>query len=243
MLTFAICDDNIPFCSELEQTILDYFLIKGSLCEIQIFYSGEMLIDKIRKSSIFDVLFLDIDLLTTTGITVGKYIREKLQNDDLYIIYVSSKTQYALQLFQVHPIDFLVKPIQKEKFNKVMDTICRLIERNNNYFEFKIGHNFAKIPLKDILYFESSDKKVNLYNTSGEIYAFYSKLNTIESQLINKGFLRIHKSYLINYTHTLIFRYDEVVLTNQIVLPISQSKRSYIREMHLKIRGFRNNDN
>lgn len=237
MLTFAICDDNVPFCSELEQKILEYTLNNKRLCEIEIFYSGESLIKKLNEQHSFDVLFLDIELTTTTGIEVGKYIREDLENDDVYIVYISSKSSYAMQLFQVRPIDFLLKPIQRDKLKKVMEVIYKLNDRNQKFFEYKVGHGYEKILLKEIIYFESIDKKVVIHNIHNKNISFYGKLNTIEKQLNEKGFFHIHKSFLINYEHTLVFNYDEVVMSNKVVLPISQSRRASIRKMHLQMRG------
>ena len=61
------------------------------------------------------MLFLDIELITTDGIQVGKFIREELKNLETTIIYISSKSSYAMQLFQVQPLGFLIKPLEVEK--------------------------------------------------------------------------------------------------------------------------------
>ena len=53
-----------------------------------------------------DILFLDIELPGMNGVSVGKYIREILEDENIFLIYISSKQNYALQLFQNHPFDF-----------------------------------------------------------------------------------------------------------------------------------------
>ena len=61
---------------------------------------------------------LDIELISTNGIKVGKFIRDELENLEIAIVYISSKSSYAMNLFRVQPIDFLVKPIEKERIKK-----------------------------------------------------------------------------------------------------------------------------
>ena len=62
----------------------------------------------------YDILFLDIELFRMTGIEAGDFIRNRLEDRSMQIIYISGKSSYARELFKTQPMDFLVKPITKQ---------------------------------------------------------------------------------------------------------------------------------
>ena len=76
-----------------------------------------------ENKKILDVLFLDIELLTTNGIEVGRFIREEQENMETAIVYISANSSYAMDLFRVQPTDFLIKPLDKIKVGNVMNRI------------------------------------------------------------------------------------------------------------------------
>lgn len=112
MLRIAICDDMINICDELKLFLNQYQHKKNIKIQISIFYSGEAFIADSEKNQ-FDLIFLDIALAQMNGIEVGKYIREKLKNEIIQIIYISSEPNYAVSLFQNRPFHFLLKPLNE----------------------------------------------------------------------------------------------------------------------------------
>lgn len=72
MLRIAICDDNNLVCSQIEEYILEYQRLSFRKFDVNIFYTGEDLINFIKNDNSFDLIFLDIELGTITGIEVGK---------------------------------------------------------------------------------------------------------------------------------------------------------------------------
>ena len=120
-----ICDDEKSTCSELEEIILKYAKEKRVPLVTEVFYSGDILLDYLKREKI-NILFLDIELPGKDGVMVGKYIREVLEEENIFLVYISSKENYALQLFQNRPFDFLVKPIEQAKIYHVLDNIYRI---------------------------------------------------------------------------------------------------------------------
>lgn len=103
-----------------------------------------------------------------------------------------------------------------------------LINRDNQFFKYQNSYVKNKVPIKDILYFESAGKKVKIV-LRNELKEFYGKLSQIEKQLGNHDFLSIHKSYLINYAHVIEYQYDHMQMSNKVILPISQINRKAVR--------------
>ena len=205
----GICDDEKEMCTQLEEWCYKYGKKKNIDLEVYVWYTGESLCNDILKDKeCIDMLFLDIELITTDGIQVGKFIREELKNLETTIIYISSKSSYAMQLFQVQPLGFLIKPLEVEEVEKILDKSIRLYEMKNQKFEYYSKGTFYKIPYKEIIYFYSQNKKINIITNGGE-EQFNGKLKAITStlpynfimihqynkfRLYDRGFLRISKN-------------------------------------------------
>ncbi|WP_303864841.1 LytTR family DNA-binding domain-containing protein [Alkalibaculum bacchi] len=82
-------------------------------------------------------------------------------------------------------------------------------------------------------YFKSGGRQVKIVSTEGE-KLFYGKLADVFTKVIKHRFMYIHKSYIVNYAHVSTFRYESVMMTNSIQLPISQPRRKEIRELQMK---------
>lgn len=224
----VICDDEKNTCAEMEQMLRHFAFEKCINLEVDVFWSGDALTRYLKIEKAPDILFLDIELPGMNGVEVGKYIRDILRNQDMFLIYISSKEEYAMELFQNQPFDFLVKPIKKEKLYHVMGKIYNMIGRNECNFEYKNQGSCHWIMYKDILYFQSDGRKVNIV-MEDETESFYGKLADVENACPENLFLRIHKSYLINIHHAKEITYKWVKMVNGDILDISRVNRVAIR--------------
>ena len=136
MFHIGICDDGKEVCAELEDMIYKLGKKHGVGLETSVWFSGESLCDFLKRENTLDMLFLDIDLITTDGIQVGNFIREKMKNLELIIIYISSKSSYAMRLFEVQPIGFLIKPLKTETVENVFLKSIHFYELKNQKFEY-----------------------------------------------------------------------------------------------------------
>ncbi len=234
MLKMAICDDIKSICAELEKILIKIGQTINQEIEVDVFYSGEELCNYISKNNYYDIIFLDIELSLMSGIEVGKKIREVIPDVSIQIVYISAKESYAMQLFKIRPLDFIIKPITYEKISDVINVALNLMQKNNKFFNYKIGFEIYKVPVKDILYFESNYRKVNIITKTG-INSFYDNLDSVFEKVKQFNFLNIHKSYLVNYDYVIKFEYDKLTMFNNKVLPISQARRKEIRAIQLKL--------
>lgn len=230
-MRLAICDDDVHLCAEMETVLLDI----NPRFEVDIFYSGEDLCQFMQKNPArhYDILFLDIELENMSGIHVGRFFRDELHDELTKIVYVSGKKGYAMELFDIRPFHFLIKPINREVICQVINKAEELTGQANDMFTYSKGSILHKIPLHEIIYFSSEGHKINIYTTSGTM-DFYGKLTEVQEK-VNRRFLDIHKSFLVNYDHVVRIQYDEVALSSGTTLPISQQRRSRIRNAILKI--------
>lgn len=228
MYKIAICDDENIICSEIERIILEYQNNVIPL-EIDIYYSGEEFYRFLSEGLQYDLIFLDIELIHMNGVTVGKKIRKELADDITQIVYISAKQEYAMELFETRPLNFLIKPISKDNVINTLNKALSLANMGEEVFKFKHGKNYYRIPVKDILYFESHNKMIKVV-TVKKTDQFYGKISDIQKLLHSKEFTLIHKSYLINILYISEYRYESVKLTNGVELPISLPYRKETRQ-------------
>lgn len=229
MINIAICDDETGTCAEIENMILDYAKSHGLHMETEVFYSGESLYSCLKNGIRFDIIFLDIQLFELDGVQVGRQIREQLGDENISIVYISSKESYAMSLFQVRPLDFLIKPITSEKAAAVLDKFIQIHEANKQEFYFKTGKSICKCYLSDICYFACSGKKIEIHSTR-ETKEFYGSMKEVWRPTEGKGFWMIHKSYVVNAAYVSVYHYDSLQMTDGTILPISQKYRKDMRE-------------
>ena len=229
----AVCDDESVICRTIYDMIKDISKLIDIRFETDCFSSGEELCDEM-KSNPYDLIFLDIELPRMNGVAVGKYIRESLNNETVQIAYISSKQQYAMELFESRPINFLIKPITSEKILTIIEKLLKLHAVDTQIFKFKVRQEFIKLPMSEIIYLSSSGRTVTLVSLD-KSYTFYDTLEDIYSEIKNRHFLYIHKSFIVNYRYVRQYEYEQVTLLDGTVLPISQPRRKLIRKMILEM--------
>ncbi|MDD3394743.1 MAG: LytTR family DNA-binding domain-containing protein [Anaerotignum sp.] len=231
MMKIAICDDDNYVCTEIEQIILEDSIKCNTKVDIEVFYDGKELISYIENEHYFDLIFLDIELRTTTGIKVGNKIRNELDDYISKIVFISSKTGYERQLFDVQPLNFLDKPIDKEKLIKCINLALKLLDKEKKIFKYKVGHEFKQIAFQDIIYFENKLRKVKITTINGTD-EFYGTLENIKMQLPNI-FVTAHVSYIVNYNFIEKISGETILMKNGVLIPIS--KRNLKDIHHLQI--------
>lgn len=226
-MIIAICDDDENFCRTLYQMVRTYLKKANLDAQLHLFASGEELCHAMQQEQIA-LVFLDIELTGMNGVDVGQVLRHS-QHSNVQIVYISAKEEYAMQLFQNRPFDFLVKPITPTRLHTVMDEYFRIFPQVERYFSYTSDRKKAQIDTCEILYFESVRKQLRMVTTSGTTL-IYSKLSDILELRFSRRFLRIHQSFLVNTRHIAQLHYQEVILTDGTVLPISRSYQDSVRD-------------
>ena len=230
----AICDDDFEFCLSLEKSIHKILKEINMASQIEIFQNGSKLNKMILEGAYFDLLLLDIELDEIKGMNIGETIRNNLKNENIHIIYISSKAHYAMDLFKTRPLDFLVKPVEYPKLKETLITFKELYFRGHTFFEYLSNKQYHKITYDEILYFESQNKKIIIHLNDRE-KEFYGKLKDVED-ITKNHFLLIHKSFLVNVNKIVQSTYEYVVLSNGKILNISQGKRQEVRKKFFEMK-------
>lgn len=211
MLRCIIVDDEQALISELEFSIESIDEIKV----IATYTDGIQTLGNIDDMNI-DIAFLDIEMPEITGVELAKRIKKIDSN--ISIIFTTAYKQYAIDAFDIGAAHYLLKPIRKEKLITAIDRIkgsrdnqIKVIKDKNQLPEkisVKGSDCTTFIKIKDILYIESSNAKTILVTkkekvTSKEILQFW------QNELLEVGFLRCHRSYIVNMEY--IYRIKRIL--------------------------------
>lgn len=181
-----------------------------------------------------DLLFLDIKMPQITGIEFLKSLRQPPA-----VIFTTAYREYALEGYELDIVDYLLKPITFERFFKA-------VERYYSYFSpkemqlapvanapqqdhifIRTGNKYNKIPANEILYIESVKDYVVLHRTDGSTFMAKYKIGDMETEVKDKRFLRIHRSFIVNLAKVTAFTLQDVQI-GKLELPVGNSYREAV---------------
>jgi two-component system, LytTR family, response regulator LytT len=181
-----------------------------------------------------DVIFLDIHMPDFTGFDFIQTIKNPPK-----VILVTSDKNFAIEAFEYECIvDYLVKPISEERFekavqklksaNEIVKTASKSTEEKlpadtSNEFYINIDRRLIKIEFASVNVVEAKGDYI-LIKTEGKNYTVHSTLKKIEDKLPNDLFLKVHRSFIIN-TKKIIDIEDNSVLIAKDVIPVSRANR------------------
>jgi two-component system LytT family response regulator len=195
MLKVLIMEDEHYTLRFLEKLVSSHPLVEEVLATSQ----GDEAIRLARQLP--DVAFLDIELAPEdelNGIQAARNIN--IISPRTKFVFITGYSKYAIDSFVVHPYDYVLKPVQKEK---LMSIISRLAQANEQSCEkeekklvLKSNEGLIFIDFNDIFFIEKISKKAFVHNRNG-IFEASCSVQDLEKHLPNQ-FLRVHKSYIIN---------------------------------------------
>jgi len=177
-----------------------------------------------------DLLFLDIKMPQLSGLDFLKNLRNPPKT-----ILTTAYREFALEGFELGVIDYLLKPITFDRFFKAIERYLSagnqpmpeiLSSSEPQFIYLKTGHRFFKVDTLDILYAESLKDYVHVHTRETVIISKY-KISDLESELKGKGFLRIHRSFLINPVHVTAFTANDVEI-GKVELPVGDTYKQIL---------------
>lgn len=170
-----------------------------------------------------DLVFLDIQMPELTGINFMKIVGDKLK----YIL-TTAYSEYALEGYEHNIVDYLLKPISFERFYqsslKAQERFSFVENKVDSHFFVKSSGQQHRINFEDVLYIESIKDYVNI-KTANQEYIVLDTLKSLEQQLSEWSFVRIHKSFIINTNQIKSISAKKVNLFSEQEIPIGDMYR------------------
>ena len=143
----------------------------------------------------FDVVFLDINMPEITGIDLAKKILETYPLSK--IIFQTAYSDFAVDAFDIGSVDYILKPIESQRVDQAMQRVKKLISKNNDKLVLKLGNNSYIVNPSDICYVKADLAEVYAKSKSANGYMART-IGELEIVLEKYGFVRVHRSYLVN---------------------------------------------
>jgi len=240
MVRAILIDDEPRGLNTLKKLLLDYCPEIRIIAECTDADEGK---DKIEKMDP-QLVFLDISLPGKNGFD----LLAELEQISFEIIFVTAYNEYTLQALHYSAVDYLMKPIDEDLLIEAVKRAEKRIALNNiNNNVSTLLHNVQKVQapqemklcihslkgfqvvdLKEILYCEASGSYTNFYFTDKHTVCTAKTIHEYEELLNDAGFVRIHKSFLINLLHVKEYLRGEggsVILSNGKDLEVSRRKK------------------
>ena len=149
MLKIAICDDDYNILLQLEKYLFYISEQENLSIDVEVFSDGELLRKELANGTVYDIIYMDIQMKNENGITTVQEIRKT--DDATLVIYISSYERYAIELFPLDVYYFIRKPISKAEFIRVFLAANRRIAERNLYFTYSYKNSEYKHLYKDII--------------------------------------------------------------------------------------------
>ncbi|MEM9102222.1 MAG: LytTR family DNA-binding domain-containing protein, partial [Pseudomonadota bacterium] len=179
-----------------------------------------------------DLLFLDIHMPELTGLELLKVLKNVPK-----AIIITAYPDYAVQGFELDVIDYLIKPVAKDRFIKALDKLRQrmLIESSRNIDEkkfiiLKVERENRKFYLEDIRFFEAFGNYVKLWESQKKTL-INSTLKQLLVDLPKNQFTQIHKSYVVNNSKVKAFDKQKVILIDGHQIKIGSTFRKKSEEV------------
>lgn len=228
MYSIAVCDDEPAIRRQIMEMLHAHPDRDGFL--VSEFSNGEALLERLRAGENFFLVILDIELGAKSGIEIGKVLREELEDNSTQILYLSAYDQYAMELFDMRPLNFLLKPVDPEKFSACVTKALKLAPFLDAALTIFPDKQAQRVPLREIRYLESYNKRLTIHTTQGD-YTCAQRLAQVMEQLPQPQFFQIHQSFAVNNHYVRRIQYDRLMLDDGMELSISQSYRKQVRQM------------
>lgn len=228
MYRIALCED-----SETDREWIKYCLRKlheetDIHLQLEIFPGADEFIPQIGQQR-FDIVILDVNLGTESGIHIAGMIRKT--DTQVIIIFTTVNSREVFSSFAAEPLQYLLKPVN---YQKLKQTLLKAFDKIDAQKLEKISFSFSgvtyHIPIRAVLYFESH-KRLILVHTVDNEYRFYGTLSELARNPLLSSFVHCHISFLVNMEHIERFFSESITLDSGQQIAISRSRLAATKDI------------
>lgn len=234
MLNVLICDDDTAFAENLRKQMTAVMAEKAEPAKVIMCRAAEEIGSETLLS--VDLAFLDIDFAgkSYTGLDIARRLRAL--REDAVIIFITNYIEYAPEGYEIQAFRYLLKSELSAKLRPCIEQAFAAMRKRKSSTRIRCEGEPIEILLSDLLYIEAMGHSL-IYHLPNKQLECYGKLSDAEKELSERGFLRIHKSYLVNMAHLRKLTYGEALLDSGESLPVGSRKYSECKKSYLLWKG------
>ena len=217
MVKFAVCDDEREIADLVAEKLREFYPDK---CEIKCYVDGETLLEDSTRE-LFDAFFLTIVMSGLDGFSLAEKIRE--ENPFAKIIFVTNHTELAHIGYLYGAFRYVRKFALEEELREAAQSLKREFDLQSEFLLLKTARGEIVAAVNNIKYFEVKGHQVTAFFSETE-ERVSGTMNEYEERLKNVGFIRIHKSFLVNFRFIESVGKNAVTLTDGTTLLLSRNR-------------------
>ena len=206
---------------------------------------------EVLKTATADLLFVDINMPDMNGLEFVRSI-----DSGHYIVFTTAHPEFALEGFKLNAIDYLLKPFSYEEFMKATQKVISLVDlverchaaesaiaqneaeaADKEVISVKADYKTQLVKVADIVYLESAGEYVRLHIEGSSTITTLFRLKNMETTLPADGFLRVHRSYIVNLKRIASYTKRRIFLDNGEYIPLGENSKERCLEYFNKMNG------
>ena len=199
---------------------------------------------EVLKTATADLLFVDINMPDMNGLEFVRSI-----DSGHYIVFTTAHPEFALEGFKLNAIDYLLKPFSYEEFMKATQKVISLVDlverchaaesaiaqneaeaADKEVISVKADYKTQLVKVADIVYLESAGEYVRLHIEGSSTITTLFRLKNMETTLPADGFLRVHRSYIVNLKRIASYTKGRIFLDNGEYIPLGENYKQRFLE-------------
>lgn len=233
MIRIAIVDDEEQFVSYFEEQLKQIFRKNNVHCTIMTYTNGKDFQGSYAEME-YNLIFLDIDMPDISGIQLASEIRK--QNADKTLIFVSGHDNFVFESIRYMPFRFIRKADLLPDTEEAVSAYCARIKENKKYMSFRLDNQIDSFEdTSKIVYFFSQRHDIFFLNERKETVRLSTRAYTMDQlseQMYPKGFIRTHKTYLVNYLYIYKISGENVILKDRTKIPLSRIRITEVKSQY-----------
>lgn len=234
-MRILVCDDDAAFAQEMTERLDRLLSSIDRRSRVDCVTNPAELTDE--QLGRYEIAFLDIDMGETNGLDLAR--RMRTLRPDILLLFVTDYLQYSLEGYEVQAFRYLLKSELEEKLEQYVQQAFSACRKERALIRIFSEREEVDIPPQAILYIEAALRRsiLHLHGFSCDTLPTRMTLNELTELLAPRGFLRVHKSFLVNMAHIQKLQSTLVCLKGGVELPVSTHRYPEVKKGYLQWKG------
>ncbi len=238
-MRIAVCDDEEVQRKLIIKYLREWAGEKGEAVEAVPFPSAESFLFAWEDDRRYELLILDIQMGGISGMELAERVRR--EDEEIPILFITGYETYMAQGYEVAAIQYLLKPVYREKLFVVLDRVARG-RRAEEKLAFQTEEGTLLLMPSRIWYAEAMGHYCMLH-TADTVWRVRHSITELVKRLgENREFVHCHRSFLVNMRHIAAITRSEVVMDDDTRLPVSRGAQKAVNRAFIQNYGLDRQD-
>ena len=235
-MNLLICDDDVTFAEKVRGAAVPFFEANNVPVRCMVCASAEEA-QALPGLENCQLAFLDVDLVTASGIELGRTLKQK--NPKVLLVYISAYLEFAPQGYTVSAFRYILKGDIRRMLPVCLEDVYQELFGARRVLEVEFNRETKQVPYDDIFSLESEGRRVLVFGEEPHklLCVYYGKLSELPEDLFENGFVRIGRSAVVNMKYIQKIAGYKVRMRNGAELSVSRASYAEVRRLYLEWKG------